>query len=131
MLQQLQSRGLAESPVKIIKSALKDAPLVKVDEVLPRQKEGGAFVKFTRTGDASLQDIESSLKSYLKENPIRPPFWPFQRVRANLVQGKPWVEDLYRMPSPRLKVEFLPAKPGVEATELSQEQLYSIFPTIR
>lgn len=31
------------------------------------------------------------------------------------------------MPSPRLRVEFVPPEPGAEAVELSQEQLYSFF----
>ena len=48
-------------------------------------------------------------------------------MRANLVRGKPWVEDLYRLPSSRLKVEFLPSNPGETAAELSEEQLYSFF----
>lgn len=39
----------------------------------------------------------------------------------------PWLEDLYRFPSARLKVEFLPVYPGSEASELSQESLYSLF----
>jgi len=41
--------------------------------------------------------------------------------------GKPWLEDLYRFPSCRIKVEFVPTAPGGEAAELSQETLYSIF----
>jgi hypothetical protein len=43
------------------------------------------------------------------------------------VIGKPWVEDLFRLPSPRLRVEFLPTSPGGEVAELNQEQLYSFF----
>lgn len=46
---------------------------------------------------------------------------------ANLVKGRPWVEDLFRLPSSRLKVEFVPSEPGAEAAELSQEQLYEFF----
>ena len=37
------------------------------------------------------------------------------------------MEDLHRFPSSRLKVEFLPTKPGGDAAELSQETLYSLF----
>lgn len=44
-----------------------------------------------------------------------------------MVRGRPWVEDLYRLPTPRIKVEFLPPNPGTEAVELSQEQLYAFF----
>lgn len=37
------------------------------------------------------------------------------------------MEDLYRLPSQRVKVEFLPTSPGGEAAELSQEDLYAFF----
>ena len=128
LIQRLQAHQVTTSPTKILQSAGKKAPPFKIDEVLPRLKEGGAFVKFTKTTDEfPLTDIESRVKAHLEENPIRPIWWPFQRVHANLVKGRPWVEDLYRMPSTKLKVEFLPAHPGVEAAEISQEQLYSVF----
>ena len=44
-----------------------------------------------------------------------------------MVRGKPWVEDLNRFPSPKVKVQFLPTAPGNEVAELSQEQLYSLL----
>ncbi len=44
-----------------------------------------------------------------------------------MVLGKPWLEDLYRFPTHRIKVEFVPTSPGGEAAELSQETLYSLF----
>lgn len=111
-------------PLNIIKES--KSP-INVTEVLPRLKEGGAFVKFTYGSGASATDVEKTLKEYMKKESIRPWWSPFQRMRANLVHGKPWVEDLYRLPSTRLKVEFLPAEPGLEAAELGQEQLYSFF----
>jgi hypothetical protein len=111
-------------PVNVIKES-KSA--INVTEVLPRFKEGGAFVKFTYGSGASAADVEKTLKAYMKKEAIHPWWNPFQRMRANLVHGKPWVEDLYRLPSTRLKVEFLPAEPGLEAAELGQEQLYSFF----
>ena len=64
---------------------------------------------------------------YLKENPIKPWFNPFRRIQTNLVVGKPWLEDLYRFPSRRIKVEFCPTSPEKQAAELSQETLYSLF----
>ena len=75
-----------------------------------------------------MADASGGLVSrYLKENPIKPWFSPFQRIRSNLVVGKPWLEDLYRFPSCRIKVEFVPISPGGPAAELSQETLYSLF----
>ncbi|KAF2420026.1 hypothetical protein EJ08DRAFT_33254 [Tothia fuscella] len=111
-------------PVNVIKDS--KTP-ISVTDVLPRFKEGGAFVKFTYGPGASAADVEKTLKEYMKTARVHPWWNPLQRCRANLVHGKPWVEDLYRLPSTRLKVEFLPAEPGLEATELGQEQLYTYF----
>ena len=58
---------------------------------------------------------------------MKPWFNPFRRIRTNLVAGKPWLEDLHRFPSCQIRVEFVPASPGLEAAELSQETLYSLF----
>ncbi|MCJ1387141.1 mitochondrial escape protein 2 [Xylographa soralifera] len=128
LLKRLNSPRIgAADPLSIIQKALpKDLP-IKVTEVLPRLKEGGAFVKFSHEPHVEAKEIEGTLKTYLKENPIKPWFNPWRRVRTFLVKGRPWVEDLYRFPSSRLRVEFLPIEPGGEAAELSQETLYSIF----
>ena len=117
----------AASPEKIAQRALR-APLpIKVTEVLPRLREGGAFVKFAYELDHDVQEIERRAKSNLKEHPIRPWFNPARQVKTYLVQGRPWVEDLYRIPDPQVKVEFVPTAPGQQAEELSQETLYSLF----
>ncbi|MCJ1323199.1 mitochondrial escape protein 2 [Xylographa vitiligo] len=128
LLKRLNSPRIgAADPMSIIQKAIpKDLP-IKVTEVLPRLKEGGAFVKFSHESHIETKEIEGTLKTYLKENPIKPWFNPWRRVRTFLVKGRPWVEDLYRFPSSRLRVEFLPLEPGGEAAELSQETLYSIF----
>lgn len=117
----------AADPQNIAERALPSSLPIHVSEILPRVAEGGAFVKFSHEPQNSLMDLEQAIKKYLKENPIKPWFNPFQRVRTNLVQGRPWVEDLYRVPSSRLKVEFVPTAPGQSAEELSQETLYSLF----
>ena len=115
------------SPMSIIKQAIpKDLP-IKVTHVFPRLKEGGVFVKFSHEGQITCEEIETTLRSYLKEHPIMPWWNPMRRVRTFLVRGKPWLEDLYRFPSTRVRVEYLPSEPGGEAAELSQETLYSIF----
>lgn len=58
---------------------------------------------------------------------MKPWFNPFRRIRTSLVAGKPWLEDLHRFPSCKIRVEFVPPSPGLEAAELSQETLYSLF----
>lgn len=84
-------------------------------------------MKFSHANGITAKEIESLVKGYLKENPITPWFNPFRRLHANLVIGKPWLEDLYRFPSTKIKVEFIPTSPGGEAAEISQENLYSLF----
>lgn len=63
----------------------------------------------------------------LKDRPTTPWFNPFRRVTARLVQGTPWLEDLYRYPTSLLRVEFVPAEPGVTPQELPEETLYTLF----
>jgi hypothetical protein len=113
--------------MSIIKRALPENMPLKVTEVLPRIKEGGCFVKFSHDDAISLQELEGTLKAYMQEQPIKPWFNPFRRVRAYLVVGRPWLEDLYRLPSARLRVEFLPTTPESSAAELTQETLFTLF----
>jgi hypothetical protein len=117
----------AADPMSIIKRALPPKLPLKVTEIIPRLKEGGAYVKFSYDTNLSPAELEGTLKGYLKEEPIKPWFNPFRRVRAYLVRGKPWVEDMYRFPSSRLKVEFVPPTPDATAAELSQETLFMLF----
>ncbi len=100
---------------------------IKVTEIIPRLKDGGAFVKFSHSPDISAKEVEEKISNLLKERPIRPLFNPFRGVQAGLVKGVPWLEDLYRFPLGRLRVEFVPKNPGEEAVELSQETLFSLF----
>ena len=103
---------------------------ITATEVLPRIREGGAFVKFTHEGSTSTSEIENVLQQYLRDEPIKPWWSPWRRIRAKVVKGRPWVEDLMRLPAPRLRVEFVPGEagaPATEAVELSQEQLFHYF----
>ncbi|WPH00766.1 mitochondrial escape protein 2 [Acrodontium crateriforme] len=119
------------SPTQLLQDAIKGNELgitnVEVLEVLPRLKEGGAYLKFSHDEATDAATIAEALRKHLKENPVKPWWNPFVSVRAGLVLGRPWVEDLFRMPQRRLRVEFLPVEPGAAVAELSQEQLYSFF----
>ncbi|KAK1828305.1 hypothetical protein QBC39DRAFT_359651 [Podospora conica] len=121
-----QSRGLLD-PVSLVKRIISDKVPITVTEIIPRLKDGGAFVKFTHASDVSPTEIEDTLAKSLANNPIRPWFNPFLGIKAGLVRGRPWLEDLYRFPKGRIRVEFVPATDKVAAAELSQETLYSIF----
>jgi hypothetical protein len=119
----------AVNPVEVLDEASKANGLsgIQVLEVLPRLKEGGAFVKFSHDENTNSEAVSDAVKTYLRQHKVRPWWDPLARVKSKLVLGKPWIEDLSRLPSQRVKVEFLPPQPGAEAAELSQEQLYSFF----
>ncbi|EEH21298.2 hypothetical protein PABG_03529 [Paracoccidioides brasiliensis Pb03] len=114
------------NPESVIQRALPPELRTEITEIISRFDEGGAFVKFTHEPGVSATELERRLKEHLKNNPIRPWFNPFGATRAALVRGRPWIEDLYRIPSWRLKVEFLPTFPEASAAELTQETLYSL-----
>ncbi|CAI7620541.1 unnamed protein product [Penicillium glandicola] len=117
----------AAEPTHIVQRALPKDLDLEIKEVVTRYKEGGAFVKYALKSDISNESIQNAIKEHLKTNPIKPWFNPILKVDADLVRGTPWIEDLYRIPSQTLKVEFLPTSPDNSAAELNQEALYSLF----
>ncbi|AEO61318.1 hypothetical protein MYCTH_2311354 [Thermothelomyces thermophilus ATCC 42464] len=115
------------NPIGLVKRAIPRTAPIKVTEIIPRLKEGGAYVKFTYPDNMSAAEIEDELVRSLENKPIKPWFNPFRSIKARLVLGRPWLEDLHRLPKSRLKVEFVPAKDSELPAELSQESLYSLF----
>ena len=75
----------------------------------------------------TLIEPSDQLVNFLEKTPIKPWFNPFRSIKSRLVLGRPWLEDLYRLPKNRLRIEFVPAKNSEPPTELSQESLYSLF----
>ncbi|KPI35693.1 Mitochondrial escape protein 2 [Cyphellophora attinorum] len=122
-----QPNAAFASPLSIVHRAFPETLPVKITEVLPRIREGGAFVKFSHDANIDVFELEGTLRKYMQEKPIRPWFNPLRRVRAFLVRGQPWIEDLYRLPSSRIRVEFLPTSPEASAAELTQEQIFTLF----
>lgn len=119
--------GLA-NPINLVKRSIPDDGSLKVTEIIPRLKDGGAFVKFSHPAETPASQIEEKLAAYLQERPIKPWFNPFRSIQVGLVKGVPWLEDLAaHYPKSRIKIEFIPKEPGAEAVELSQETLFSIF----
>ncbi|KAK4122519.1 hypothetical protein N657DRAFT_646230 [Parathielavia appendiculata] len=114
-------------PISLVKRAIPESSPIKVTEILPRLKEGGAYVKFNYPATMSAAQIEDELVKSLDQNPIKPWFNPFRGIKTRLVLGRPWLEDLYRLPKTRLRIEFVPAKDSDPPPELSQESLYSLF----
>jgi hypothetical protein len=114
-------------PINLVKRVIPESLPIKVTEIIPRLKDGGAYVKFSHPVEISPAEIEETLAGMLQKKPVAPWFNPFRSIKAGLVQGVPWLEDLARYPKHRVKVEFAPPSPGADAVELSQETLYSLF----
>ncbi|KAL4900022.1 hypothetical protein BDW74DRAFT_171106 [Aspergillus multicolor] len=117
----------ASDPLHIIRQVFPQGLDIDIKDVIPRFREGGAFVKYARKSGATDHEIEASIREHLERHPIRPWFNPFQQATVAQVQGRPWIEDLYRIPSQRIRVEFHPAAPEGSPAELSTEVLYSVF----
>lgn len=95
------------------------------ENFVPLKRDGGAFVKFLVPPDSSTRalvaDIEANMQDYFKGSFsfhkrsiwTRPP-------RASFVKGSPWIEDLSRFPSRKLKVIF-------EGSPLTEEEMYFLF----
>ncbi|KAL2259199.1 hypothetical protein VTK26DRAFT_7203 [Humicola hyalothermophila] len=115
------------SPIALVRQAIPESVPIKITEIIPRLKEGGAYVKFAYPTGRSAAEVEGELVKSLSEKPVKPWFNPFRGVKACLVLGRPWLEDLYRLPKSRLKVEFVAASDSRPPTELSQECLYGLF----
>lgn len=63
----------------------------------------------------------------MTEKPLHPWFNPIRGIKAHLVCGTPWLEDLRRYPSNLIKVEFTAATPDGAPQELSEETVYSLL----
>ncbi|EEA23126.1 mitochondrial escape protein 2 [Talaromyces marneffei ATCC 18224] len=113
----------------IVRRALPPDMHVNIKEVIPRLSEGGLFIKYSLPDGEKRPkgEIAAAVEEYLKKNPIHPWFNPLDRVGVGCVLGKPWIEDMYHFPSPRLKVEFLPSSSNSTPEELTPEALYSLF----
>ncbi|KAJ5169065.1 Mitochondrial escape protein 2 [Penicillium canariense] len=73
------------------------------------------------------EDIRAAVQEHLDKHPIKPWYNPFQTADIDLVRGRPWIEDLARIPSQTLKVEFLPNSTDGTAVVFTQEALYTLF----
>jgi hypothetical protein len=128
MLKRINTPSIVASDhLSVVRRAIPSDLDIEITKVIPRLNEGGLFVKYSRRPDKDDGDIESAVREHLQEHPMRPWFNPLSRVDVGLVLGKPWIEDMYRSPSQRLKVEFLPSSSGLPPVEMTQETLYSLF----
>ena len=85
--------------------------------VVVRPKDGGVFVKYTATAARPDKAISQHLRAAAATRWLG--VWP---VAAYPVRGRPWLEDMDRFPSKKIKVEFYDG-----AGVLGQQVLHSLF----
>lgn len=128
LLQRFETSSLGMmNPIRLVRNAIPEDMPIKVTEINPRLKDGGAFVKFEHAASLDPAEVENTLIQKLNMKPLKPWFNPFRSIKARRVRGTPWLEDLYRYPTNLLKIEFVTPEPGQTPEELSEETLYSIF----
>ncbi|KAK8439258.1 mitochondrial escape protein 2 [Candidozyma auris] len=124
----LGDEALTERLVSMVADG--DHPLPKetcVTQVAPLIRDGGVFVKFVVPPNSTPKELTQRLENNIKRNrqkrsnPIKDlyGFWK-PPPRAYQVKGTPWIEDLSRFPSPKLKVKF-------QGDPLTEEELYLLF----
>ncbi|KAF9428204.1 mitochondrial escape protein 2 [Podila epigama] len=97
----------------------------KIGGIEPRLKDGGMFVHFSYvhppsyTTKEALKEIESRCEQHLISHDHYM-WFNFQKVRAFLVKGTPFLEDMAsRYPNSRIRIEY--------SGDLGVEGLYSLF----
>ncbi|ORY87647.1 RNA12 protein-domain-containing protein [Protomyces lactucae-debilis] len=106
---------------RVVEKVLPPELDASVKEIIPRFKEGGAFIRLTLPAEETARsEVMSKIQANLATHQPTQWFNPLQSLRVFEVQGRPFVEDLARFPSSRLRVEF-------EGPDLPQETLYSLF----
>lgn len=108
---------------RVLRSAVPADLGVTLASVTPCVKEGGALlrVRWDKISGLTPQKVAERFEAHLAKDQQHLYFNPLRRLRSFLVKGRPWLEDLNRFPSQRLRIEF------EGGPELSQETLYQYF----
>ncbi|KAI5818602.1 RNA12 protein-domain-containing protein [Pyronema omphalodes] len=112
---------------------------IKLRQVYPQGKDGGVLARFEFENAKTLDDDILEIRKYLKEIKVRSgstylqrlqiklnlSFWRRHCIKAFKVLGTPWLDDMDRFPSRKLKVEFIGGNgpPSI----VQQEDLYRLF----
>lgn len=108
---------------RVLRNAVPKDLGVTLASVTPRIKEGGALlrVRWNKVSGLTPEVVASRVEQHLAKDQQHLYFNPLRRLRSFLVKGRPWLEDLNRFPSQRLRIEF------EGGSDLGQETLYQYF----
>lgn len=93
---------------------------INITKFRPVSRDGGAFVKFRVPDTLDVVQFNRAVMRNVAAKARRGLAGMLLHPRAFPVKGVPWIEDLARYPSPKLKVEFA-------GPDLTQENLYALF----
>ncbi|PLW10416.1 hypothetical protein PCASD_23731, partial [Puccinia coronata f. sp. avenae] len=91
---------------------------LEIDQLVPRVKEGGAFVRFSSSSPIDPGLFRNQLLTKIDQ--LKSPWLVNAHPDIHLVQGKPWLEDMNMFPNRTVLVEF-------EGPVLPQEELWTLF----
>ncbi|KAG2158089.1 RNA12 protein-domain-containing protein [Suillus bovinus] len=95
----------------------------RIRELLPYQKDGGVFVRFTymaRDHQTALETLQTDLQLEATKHGGLPSWSGLHYCNIWLVKGEPFLEDMYRYPSGIVHVTF-------QGPDVPEEALYSLF----
>lgn len=119
---------LRERVDKLVQSDKEPLPLgTECEDFVPFRRDGGAFAKFLVPPTSSVKELTETIEGNIQRNKVHYEqfaggllaLWR-SYPRAYRVKGTPWIEDLSRFPSSKLKVKF-------DGVPLTEEELYLLF----
>lgn len=93
---------------------------VEITKFTPMKRDGGAFVNFLVPSDLTVQQFNQKIIDNVSQQKGKGLWNRLSHPQCYPVKGSPWIEDLYRFPSRKIKV-------SLEGPDLTQEQLYLLF----
>lgn len=108
---------------RVIKYGVPKDLKITVKNFVPRKRDGGAFLSFKvkdNVEDLTVEEAEKAIFEKTSKSAHRTWFTPLYPMRVFEVKGVPWIEDLRRFTTNKIKVVF-------EGDDLNQETLYTML----
>ncbi|BFZ55572.1 mitochondrial escape protein 2 [Savitreella phatthalungensis] len=106
---------------RIISQAIPADLNLSIAQLYPQPREGGLFARLSWSDESlTSRAVLAAIDEHLQKSPIRPGFNPFASVRIFPVNGQPWLEDMRRFPSPRIRIDYDGPAP-------KEERLFELF----
>ncbi|KAK7023862.1 mitochondrial escape protein 2 [Favolaschia claudopus] len=119
------ARMREESTLETLRSRLSDVKAhgFNIVDIRPYHKDGGAFVAFEFTAsdpEQALEAINAEITEVVRKHGGLPSWMDGVGSRFWVVEGKPWIEDMWRFPSTTVSVAF-------DGPDIRDERLYELL----